>query len=91
MDQVLIAELYQNIIEESKQVGVLYHTSNVKSARNILKTNTLLAKSSVENDSLYGAYRKGKSLPPSISFTRNKRGQFYRFENVKFIIDAVKN
>jgi hypothetical protein len=95
----------QNIITENKQVGVLYHSTNIKNLFKIIEDNKLNAYSNDSNNlidfrtlrddnfmfhPLAGPIIKNKEkYPPYISFTRNKNYK-RNPEDVTILIDGDK-
>jgi len=92
------------LLKEGKQIGVLYHNTNIENAKSILKTNTLRIHNNDLNSlidyrtlrdnnvifSPFGPFLNDrKKIKPYISFTRNK--MYKRTDdNVQFILDGDK-
>jgi hypothetical protein len=73
-----------DLLNEGKQVGTLYHFTDIYSLLNILKTNTLKASNKFE-----------KQKPPTVSLTRDKLGDIGGVggtgtKNVRISIDGNK-
>jgi len=60
---IKLLDILKELLKEGKQVGVLYHFTDIYSLLNILKTNTLKASSKFEKEKL-----------PTVSLTRDKLG-----------------
>jgi hypothetical protein len=93
-----------DILKEDKQVGTLYHSSNLDNSKDIIKTNTLktfnkdlnslINYRSLRDDNIifspFGPILKDKTkIKPSISFSRNKMYKRDK-DDVLFVIDGDK-